>query len=87
MTILIVDDEEIVHKLIRVALNGSVDAVLLEANDAAGALKVAREHSGNLDLLISDIVMPGRMNGIEMAAQLSPARQEMKVVLMSGYPP
>ena len=30
--------------------------------------------------------MPGRMNGIEMAAQLSQARPEMKVVLMSGYP-
>jgi len=37
MTILIVDDEEIVRKLIRVALKGTVDAVLLEANHAAEA--------------------------------------------------
>ena len=87
MTILIVDDEEIVHKLIRVALKGSVDAVLLEANDAAGALKIAREHRGNIDLLISDVAMPGRMTGTDMAALLSQARPEMKVVLISGYAP
>ena len=87
MTILIVDDEEIVRKLIRVALKGTVDAVLLEANETAGALKIAREHYGSIDLLISDVVMPGRMSGIEMAAQLSHARPEMKVVLISGYAP
>ena len=87
MTILIVDDEEIVRKLVHVALKGSVDAVFLEANDAAEALKVARDHREPIDLLVSDIVMPGRMNGIEMAAQLSQAHPEMTVVLMSGYRP
>ena len=85
MTILVVDDEEIVRKLVRVALKGSLDAVFLEANDAAEALKVAREHREPIDLMVSDVVMPGRMNGIEMAAQLSHAHPEMKVVLMSGY--
>lgn len=87
MTILIVDDEEIVRKLIRVALKETVDAVLLEANDGAGALKIAREHRGPIDLLVSDVVMPGRIGGIEMAAQLSQARPEMKIVLISGYAP
>ena len=87
ITILIVDDQEIVRKLVRVALKGSVDAVFLEANDAAEALKIAREHRGPIDLLLSDVVMPGRMNGTEMAAQLSHARPETKVFLMSGYTP
>ena len=87
MTILVVDDEEIIRKLIRVALRDSADAVFLEANDAAEALKIAREHREPIDLLVSDVVMPGRMNGIEMAAQLSQAHSEMRVVLMSGYPP
>jgi two-component system cell cycle sensor histidine kinase/response regulator CckA len=87
ITILIVDDEQSIRKLIRVVLRGSVDAVFLEANDAAEGLKIARQHRGPLDLLISDVVMPGRMNGIEMAAQLSQARQEMKIILMSGYAP
>ena len=87
ITILIVDDEEIVHKLIRVALMGLSDMVFLVAKDGAEGLKIAREHRGDIDLLISDVVMPGRMNGAEMAAQLSQSRPEMKVVLMSGYPP
>ena len=84
ITILIVDDEQSIRKLIRAVLKRSVDAIFLEANDGAEALKIARQHRGPLDLLISDVVMPGRMNGIEMAAQLSKARQEMKVILMSG---
>jgi len=50
-------------------------------------LKVAREHRGPIDLLVSDVVMPGRMNGIEMAATLCHTHPEMRVVLMSGYPP
>jgi two-component system cell cycle sensor histidine kinase/response regulator CckA len=87
ITILIVDDEEIVHKLIRVALKGFGDLIFLAAKDGAEALKIAREHSGNIDLLISDVVMPGRKNGIEVAGLLSQSRPEMKVVLMSGYAP
>src|ERR1700676_4528566 len=87
ITILMVDNEESIRKLIRFVLKGFVDAVFLEANDGAEALKIARQHRGPLDLLISDVVMPGRMNGIEMAVQLSQARQEMKVILMSGYAP
>ena len=86
-TIMIVDDEDTVRKLIRVMFKGFDDTDFLEAKDATEALKIAREHRGPIDLLISDVVMPGRMNGTEMAAQLSNARPEMKVVLMSGYAP
>ena len=44
MTVLIVDDEEIVRKMIRVTLKGFGDVVFLEANDAAGALKEFQEY-------------------------------------------
>jgi YesN/AraC family two-component response regulator len=87
MTILIVDDEEIVRKLIRVALKESAGVVFLEAGHAAESLKIAREYPGVIDLVIADVVMPGRMNGIEMAAQLSKGHPETKVFLMSGYAP
>src|SRR5258708_1515655 len=87
ITILIVDDEEIIRKLVHVALKGVVDAIFLEASNAAEALKVAREYGGPIDLLISDIAMPGRMNGTEMAAQLCQTRPETRVFVMSGYPP
>src|SRR4051812_43205367 len=84
-TILIVDDEEIVRKLVRVALKGSDDADFLEAHDAAEALEISREHRGRIDLLLSDVVMPGEMNGAEMAKKLSDTHPETKVLLMSGY--
>jgi DNA-binding NarL/FixJ family response regulator len=87
ITILIVDRQEIVRKLVRVALKGFADAVFLEAKDATEGLQIAREHREPIDLLISAVVLPGTMNGTEMAAQLSHARPEMKVVMMSGYPP
>ena len=86
-TIMIVDDAEIVRKLVRVSVKASFDAVVLEANAASEALKIAREHRGPIDLLVSDIVMPGRMNGAEMAATLCHSRNETKVLLMSGYEP
>ena len=79
LTILIVDDEKSIRLMLRVVLKGSGEVVFLEANDAAEALKLAREHRGPIHLLLSDVVMPGKMNGTEMAAQLSYARPEMKV--------
>ena len=84
-TIMIVDDAEIVRKLIRVALKEAEDTDFLEANDATEALKIAREHRGPIHLLLSDVVMPGRIGGIEMAARLCDTRPETKVLLMSGY--
>ena len=79
ITILIVDDEEIVHKLIRVALMGFGDIVFLVAKNGAEGLKIAREHYGHIDLLISDVVMPGRMNGAEMAVQPREQRSDRLV--------
>ena len=86
-TLMIVDDVEIVRKLVRVALKGTEDTDFLEAKDAMEALKIAREHRGPIHLLLSDVVMPGRIGGIEMAARLCDTRPETKVLLMSGYTP
>jgi CheY-like chemotaxis protein len=70
MTILIVDDEEIVHKLIRVTLKGFGDIVFLVAKEGTEALNLLMKHCVNIDLLISEVVMLGRINGIKMPAQL-----------------
>jgi two-component system cell cycle sensor histidine kinase/response regulator CckA len=86
-TIMIVDDTEIIRKLVRVALGGFEHTDFLEAEHASEALKISREHQGPIHLLISDVVMPGRINGIEMAARLCHTRPETKVLLMSGYAP
>jgi two-component system cell cycle sensor histidine kinase/response regulator CckA len=84
-TILIVDDEEIVRKLVRVALRESDGADVLEAHDAIEALEISEAHHGRIDLLLSDVVMPGGMSGAEMATKVSDAHPETKVLLMSGY--
>ena len=85
ITIMIVDDDVIIRKLIRLMLKGSEDIIFLEAKNTTEALKIAREHLGLIDLLISDVMVPGGMNGAEMAAQLSHTRPQTKICLMSGY--
>jgi two-component system, cell cycle sensor histidine kinase and response regulator CckA len=83
-TVLIVEDEEDVRDLTRDVLEMHGYAVL-EALDAADALRLGETHSGRLDLLITDVVMP-RMSGPELARQLRVRRPELRVLCMSGYP-
>ena len=84
-TILIVDDEKIIRQMLRVVLK-SEGTDFLEAHDGTEALKVAREHRGPIHLLLSDIVMPGRLTGTEMAALLSEARPETTWALGKNRP-
>lgn len=83
-TILIVEDEEEVRALTREVLEMHGFAVL-EALDAADALRLGETHPGRLDLLITDVVMP-RMSGPELARRLRARRPELRVLCMSGYP-
>jgi PAS domain S-box-containing protein len=82
-TILLVEDEAAVRAVVREALAGQ-GYVVLEAFDGGQALQIAREHSGGIDLLITDMVMP-RMGGSELAGKLGAARPGVKVLFMSGY--
>ena len=54
------------------------------ATNAAGALEILREES-SIDLLFTDIVMPGGMSGIELARRASRMQPRLKVLLSSGY--
>jgi two-component system cell cycle sensor histidine kinase/response regulator CckA len=83
--ILIVDDEDIVRRLIRLALREFDDIDCIEATDAEEALEISKRYRGPIDLLLSDVMMPGGMNGDEMAMKLSDARPETRVLLMSGH--
>jgi two-component system, cell cycle sensor histidine kinase and response regulator CckA len=83
-TILIVEDQEDVRDLTRDVLEMHGYAVL-EALDAADALRLGETHSGPLDLLITDVIMP-HMSGPELARQLRLRRPELRVLCMSGYP-
>jgi DNA-binding NtrC family response regulator len=86
-TIMIVNEALLVRKVVRLALKGSVDAVFLEANDAAGAFEIAREYRGPINLLVSDVLMSGRMTGIDFATTFCDIRPETKVLLLAGDAP
>jgi PAS domain S-box-containing protein len=82
-TILVVEDESKLRRLVRLALQQEGYNVL-EASDGAAAIRVAQTYPGPIHLLLTDVVMPG-MNGRELAQNISPLRPETRVLYMSGY--
>jgi len=56
----------------------------LNAKNGEDALRVCKEHNGQIDLMITDVVMP-KMGGREAAERLQPLYPRMKVIYMSGY--
>ncbi len=82
-TILLVEDEEAVLELVTEGLTGDGYRVLAAGN-AFEALSLLERHSRPIDLLLTDLMMPG-MNGIDLARRLMPLHHGMKVLLMSGY--
>jgi CheY-like chemotaxis protein len=82
-TVLVVEDEASVRKLAISVLKRQGYAVL--AADGPGqAEAIAAEHPGSIDLLLTDVIMPGG-NGVDLAARLCGVRPAMRVLLMSGY--
>jgi PAS domain S-box-containing protein len=82
-TILLVEDEAVVRQLVAEILESSGYSVL-PAADGPSALELLRRHSGTVDLLVTDVVMPG-MSGPEVAAAVIAKRPETHVLFISGY--
>jgi CheY-like chemotaxis protein len=82
-TILLAEDEDAVRDIAREFLQLSGYTVL-EASDGASALALAERHDGPIQLLVTDMIMPG-MTGRELAQRLVEKRPELKIVFMSGY--
>jgi two-component system, cell cycle sensor histidine kinase and response regulator CckA len=82
-TILLVEDEDVLRALAARTLRAQGYTVL-EARYATAALELWRQHENEIDLVVTDIVMPG-MSGVELAEQLAAARPNLTIVLMSGY--
>jgi PAS domain S-box-containing protein len=83
-TILLIDDEDAVRRVITRLLERSGFTVLA-AGDGPAALAIAQGHSGPIDVLLTDVVLPG-MAGPEIAERLAAERPEMRVLYCSGYP-
>jgi signal transduction histidine kinase/CheY-like chemotaxis protein len=83
-TVLLVEDEPLVREFARrTLLNEGYN--VLEASHGAEAIRVAQQYLGLIDLLITDIVMPGGMSGRQVVERLTLLRREMKVLYISGY--
>ncbi len=82
-TILMVEDDDGVRALTRLIVQGSGYTVL-EARDGVEAVRLAEEHGGPIDLLITDVVMP-KMDGREVAGRVLELHPEVKVLFLSGY--
>ncbi len=83
-TILLVEDEEELRTLARRLLSRNGFTVL-EAQDGPGALSVCRERHGKIDVVLTDVVMPGGLSGIELAEQLRAEQPTLRVVFTSGH--
>jgi two-component system cell cycle sensor histidine kinase/response regulator CckA len=82
-TILLVEDEAPVRSFAARALRNKGYTVL-EADCGEAALDIIKEQGGELDIIVSDVIMPG-MNGPEMIKRVMPEYPNVKVIFISGY--
>ena len=83
-TVLVVDDEEDLLALLRKNLKADGYNVLA-ASSGAEALRICKQHTGAIHLVIVDLVLPGKITGLELLQRLVSMRPEMKRLCISGY--
>jgi len=84
-TVLLTEDEANIREALAEYLD-SLGLEVLQAEDGADALEVAAKHRGEIDLLVTDLVMP-RMSGPDLAKTLLAERRDLRVIYVSGYTP
>jgi len=84
-TVLIVEDQEAVRELAKTILE-AYGYHVLEASGADEALALVEQHSEEIHLLLTDVILPG-MNGMDLSKRLRVLRPKLKVLFTSGYPP
>jgi PAS domain S-box-containing protein len=82
-TVLLVEDEPILLNMVKAMLD-KLGYRVLSAVSPTEAIKLAKKHPHDINLLITDIVMPG-MNGRDMAARIKALYPKLKCLFMSGY--
>ena len=83
-TVLVVEDEPGVRE-IAVAILEDLGYRVLDAADGEHALRIFGAHAAAIDLLLTDVVLPGTLRGREIAERITAMRPEVKVIYMSGY--
>jgi CheY-like chemotaxis protein len=82
--VLLVDDDQLVRTSISRMLVAQ-DYRVLEASDGEQALNIWQRHRSEIDLLVTDISMPG-MSGIDLVDRLATQAEQLKALYISGYP-
>jgi CheY-like chemotaxis protein len=80
--VLVVDDQDVVRDVIRLALEG-VGYIVLDVASPLEAIALARV-DGRIDLLVTDVVMP-EMDAFELAQRITAVLPEVRVLFTSGY--
>jgi two-component system cell cycle sensor histidine kinase/response regulator CckA len=83
-TILLVEDDALVRQLVQEVLR-KYGYVVLETSTGKEALEMAQMYRAPIDLLITDVILPGGIRGTQVARQLLAQRPHLKVLYMSGY--
>ncbi|MGD0046912.1 MAG: response regulator [Bryobacteraceae bacterium] len=84
-TVLLVDDEDGIRRLMHVCLQRE-GYQLLQERDAEEAERIAKSFAGPIHVLVTDVALPG-MSGLQLAERLKPLRPEMKTLFVSGCMP
>jgi PAS domain S-box-containing protein len=83
-TVLVVEDDDLVRSITyRTLLNEGY--IVLEAGNSVEAITLSQTFDKKIDLLLTDVIMPGGMDGIELANRLRQQRPAIKILFMSGY--
>jgi CheY-like chemotaxis protein len=83
---MVVEDEPVLREMVCEILK-QYDYQVIEAGSGVEALRVWDEFEGEVDLLLTDMVMPEGMTGRELAVQLKKRKPELRVIYSSGYSP
>ncbi|NWJ44439.1 MAG: PAS domain S-box protein [Chloroflexi bacterium] len=83
-TILLVEDEVIVLSMVKSILI-KLGYKILEAQNATSAMKLWEEHKKEIDLILTDIIMPGGISGIDLVEKIREKDNDVNVIFTSGY--
>ena len=83
-TLLVVEDDDDLRKLYRTSLSlGGFDVI--EAADGLSALRVLEARDQRIDLMVTDVGLPGGMNGRQVADAARQLRPELRILFITGY--
>jgi len=83
---MLVEDDVTVRQALKRVIE-RMGCTVFEAGNGQEALDIAREHLPNIDILLIDLILPGKISGYHLAIQLQSRKPSLRLVFTSGYDP